>query len=190
MSPLLGPSNGANRVVIFRLRGKRSLHQRTGRRVRCGLGNTSQSIQPESVRASRVFVDAYDVNPISLHGSDDGVSRGVQLGDCHRILNQMRGACFTSWRRTTHAEDFCLAVRQSAPSGTSHRSDSKRPGLRLLVTGSIHYTVKTASAASRRRRKSKTVHATRPDQIPPRPFHAPPVIPAQAGTQRKTKHTD
>ena len=28
MSPLLGPSNGNNRVVIFRLRGKRSLHQR------------------------------------------------------------------------------------------------------------------------------------------------------------------
>ena len=37
----------------------------------------------------------------------------------------------------------------------------KRHGLRLLVTGSIHYTVKTASAASRRRRKSKTVHATK-----------------------------
>ena len=35
-----------------------------------------QSTQPESKRASRVFVDAYDVNPISLHGRDDGVSRG------------------------------------------------------------------------------------------------------------------
>ena len=45
-------------------------------------------------------------------------------------------------------------------------------GLRLLVTGSIHYTVKTASAAPRQRRKSKTVHAQRPDQIPPRAFHA------------------
>ena len=47
-----------------------------------------------------------------------------------------------------------------------------RFGLRLLVTGSIHYTVKFASAAPRRRRKSKTVHAQRPDQIPPRAFHA------------------
>ena len=47
---------------------------------------------------------------------------------------------------------------------------SRNPGLRLLVTGSIRYTVKFASAASRRRRKSKTVHAQRPDQIPPRAF--------------------
>ena len=39
-------------------------------------GITSQSTQPESKRANRVFVDAYDVNPISLHGRDDGVSRG------------------------------------------------------------------------------------------------------------------
>ena len=36
------------------------------------------------------------------------------------------------------------------------------PGLRLLVTGSIHYTIKIASAVSRRRRKSKIVHAQRP----------------------------
>ena len=42
---------------------------------------------------------------------------------------------------------FLSAVRQSAPSGTSHRG-FETPGLRLLVTGSIHYTVKTASAAS------------------------------------------
>ena len=103
---------------------------------------------------------------------------------------------------------FLLAVRQSALSGTSHRG-VPRPRLRLLVTGSIHYTIKIASAVSRRRRKSKIVHATRPDQIPPRPFHAsttasplhsmgegqgegdtadPTVIPAQAGTHRKTKH--
>ena len=66
---------------------------------------------------------------------------------------------------------FLSAVRQSAPSGTSHRG-VPRPGLRLLVTGSIHYTIKIASAVSRRRRKSKIVHAQRPDQIPPRPFHA------------------
>ena len=66
---------------------------------------------------------------------------------------------------------FLSAVRQSAPSGTSHRG-FETPGLRLLVTGSIHYTVKFASAAPRRRRKFKTVHATRPDQIPPRAFHA------------------
>ena len=90
---------------------------------------------------------------------------------------------------------FLSAVRQSAPSGTSHRG-VPRPGLRLLVTGSIRYTVKIASAVPRRRRKSKTVHAQRPDQIPPRAFHASPVvparpvIPAQAGTQRKTKHAD
>ena len=89
---------------------------------------------------------------------------------------------------------FLSAVRQSAPSGTSHRG-VPRPGLRLLVTGSIHYTVKFASAAPQQRRKSKTVHAQRPDQIPPRAFYASPavfparpVIPAQAGTQRKTKH--
>ena len=55
---------------------------------------------------------------------------------------------------------FLSAVRQSAPSGTSHRG-FETPGLRLLVTGSIHYTVKFASAASRRRRKFKTVHATK-----------------------------
>ena len=90
---------------------------------------------------------------------------------------------------------FLSAVRQSAPSGTSHRG-FETPGLRLLVTGSIHHTVKTASAAPRQRRKSKTVHAQRPDQIPPRAFYASPavfpahshVIPAEAGTQRKTKH--
>ena len=52
-----------------------------------------------------------------------------------------------------------------------------RPGLRLLVTGSIHYTIKIASAVSRRRRKSKIVHAQRPDQIPPRAFHASPTPP-------------
>ena len=88
---------------------------------------------------------------------------------------------------------FLSAVRQSAPSGTSHRG-FETPGLRLLVTGSIHYTIKIASAVKRRRRKSKIVHAQRPDQIPPRAFHASPaiparpVIPAEAGTQRKTKH--
>ena len=53
---------------------------------------------------------------------------------------------------------FLSAVRQSAPSGTSRRG-FETPGLRLLVTGSIHYTVKFASAAPRRRRKSKIVHA-------------------------------
>ena len=131
---------------------------------------------------------------------------------------------------------FLSAVRQSAPSGTSHRG-VPRPGLRLLVTGSIHYTIKIASAVSRRRRKFKIVHAQRPDQIPPRAFYASlslsraggnpeknkahhlplsrspndrrrgaeaqttanrprgmpahsNVIPAQAGTQRKTKHAD
>ena len=79
------------------------------------------------------------------------------------------------------------AVRQSAPSGTSHRG-VPRPGLRLLVTGSIHYTIKIASAVSRRRRKSKIVHAQRPDQIPPRAFHASPsAVPAQAGTQSPTR---
>ena len=41
---------------------------------------------------------------------------------------------------------FLSAVRQSAPSGTSHRG-FETPGLRLLVTGSIHYTIKIASAA-------------------------------------------
>ena len=66
---------------------------------------------------------------------------------------------------------FLSAVRQSAPSGTSRRG-FETPGLRLLVTGSIHYTIKIASAVSRRRRKSKIVHAQRPDQIPPRAFYA------------------
>ena len=83
---------------------------------------------------------------------------------------------------------FLSAVRQSAPSGTSRRG-FETPGLRLLVTGSTHYTIKIASAVSRRRRKSKIVHAQRPDQIPPRALLASPaVFPAQAGTQGKTKH--
>ena len=129
---------------------------------------------------------------------------------------------------------YLSAVRHSYPSGTNPRC-ATRFGRRLLVTGSIHYTVKLASAVSRRRRKFKTVHAQRPDQIPPRAFHASlslsraggnpaknkahhlplsrspndrrrgaeaqttanrprgmpahsHVIPAQAGTQRKTKH--
>ena len=105
---------------------------------------------------------------------------------------------------------YLSAVRHSYPSGTNHRGVT-RLGRRLLVTGSIEYTVKLASAISRRRRKFKTVHAQRPDQIPPRPFHASnapfakrrgrgsvatagdapadsTVIPAQAGTQGKTKH--
>ena len=56
---------------------------------------------------------------------------------------------------------FLSAVRQSAPSGTSRRG-FETPGLRLLVTGSIHYTIKIASAVSRRRRKSKIVHARVP----------------------------
>ena len=79
---------------------------------------------------------------------------------------------------------YLSAVRHSFPSGTNHRGVT-RLGRRLLVTGSIEYTVKLASAASRRRRKFKTVHAQRPDQIPPRPFHASPVVPAEAGTQKK-----
>ena len=45
---------------------------------------------------------------------------------------------------------FLSAVRQSAPSGTSHRG-FETPGLRLLVTGSIHYTIKIASAAPQQR---------------------------------------
>ena len=49
---------------------------KTGRRVSLQTRNTSQTTQPESVRASRIVVDAYDVNPLSLQGSDDGVSRG------------------------------------------------------------------------------------------------------------------
>ena len=64
---------------------------------------------------------------------------------------------------------FLSAVRQSAPSGTSRRG-FETPGLRLLVTGSIHYTIKIASAVHGQisrasaarglfRRKSKTVHA-------------------------------
>ena len=66
---------------------------------------------------------------------------------------------------------YLSAVRHSYPSGTNPRC-ATRFGRRLLVTGSIHYTVKLASAVSRRRRKSKTVHAQRPDQIPPRAFYA------------------
>ena len=66
---------------------------------------------------------------------------------------------------------YLSAVRHSYPSGTNPRC-ATRFGRRLLVTGSIQYTVKFASAATRRRRKSKTVHAQRPDQIPPRAFHA------------------
>ena len=91
---------------------------------------------------------------------------------------------------------FLSAVRQSAPSGTSRRG-FETPGLRLLVTGSIQYTVKFASAATRRRRKSKIVHALeyrvkyRPGlftRLPPVfPAHST-VIPAEAGTERKTKH--
>ena len=65
MSPLLG---WELRVVIFRLRGKRSLHQRLVAASYAGLRNTSQTIQPESVRASRAFVDAYDVNPFFIAG--------------------------------------------------------------------------------------------------------------------------
>ena len=71
---------------------------------------------------------------------------------------------------------YLSAVRHSYPSGTNPRGVT-RLGRRLLVTGSIEYTVKLASAASRQRRKFKTVHAQRPDQIPPRPFHASPSSP-------------
>ena len=67
---------GGRVVVSFDPRGKRSLHQRLVAGYVAVLRNASQSVQPESIRASRVFVDAYDVNPISLHGRDDGVSRG------------------------------------------------------------------------------------------------------------------
>ena len=83
---------------------------------------------------------------------------------------------------------FLSAVRQSAPSGTSHRG-VPRPGLRLLVTGSIHYTIKIASAVSRRRRKSKIVHAQRPDQIPPRAFHASLSLSRGRGEPREKQST-
>ena len=79
---------------------------------------------------------------------------------------------------------FLSAVRQSAPSGTSRRG-FETPGLRLLVTGSIHYTIKIASAVSRRRRKSKIVHAQRPDQIPPRAFYASPSFPRRREPREK-----
>ena len=103
-------------------------------------------------------------------------------------LTRVRGACFTSWRRTTHAEDFCRLSEQSAPSGTSRRG-FETPGLRLLVTGSIHYTIKIASAVSRGGANPRPF--TRPSPLPrwerarvrvtpqttpvihaPRPFHA------------------
>ena len=53
----------------------------------------------------------------------------------------------------------CPAIRPIWDQSPGIRNPS---GLRLLVTGSIHYTVKIASAATRRRRKFKTVHAQRP----------------------------
>ena len=56
--------------------GETIVASKAGRGVLCSPRITSQSTQPESVRASRAVVDAYDVNPISLHGRDDGVSRG------------------------------------------------------------------------------------------------------------------
>ena len=59
-------------------------------------------------------------------------------------------------RRTRKIFVGCPAIRPIWDQSPGIRN---RPGLRLLVTGSIHYTVKLASAASRRRRKSKTVHA-------------------------------
>ena len=76
MSPLLGPSNGTNRVVIFRLRGKRVRQE--------GLVAEfceSSATQAKRFNQNRCGPVAFSwtrtmSNPISLHGKDDGVSRG------------------------------------------------------------------------------------------------------------------
>ena len=76
MSPLLGPSDGNNRVVTFRLRGKRSLQQRL----------VAEFFEGSATQAKRLHQSRYGPvefswtrtmsNPFSLHGKDDGVSRG------------------------------------------------------------------------------------------------------------------
>ena len=86
-------------------------------------------------------MDAYDVNPFSLQGIDDNVSRGPSSVIVTNALTSVRGACPKSWRPATHAEDFCR-LSGNPPHLGPVTGDSKRPGLRLLVTGSIHYTVK------------------------------------------------
>ena len=67
------------------------------------------------------------------------------------------------------------------------------PGIRnprLETVGNRLYPLhdQTGLRRSTAEAQSKIVHAQRPDQIPPRAFYASPVVPAQAGTQSKTKH--
>ena len=143
---------------------------KTGRRVSCRRSNTSQTTQPESltgqsvrrgrVRCQSLFI-ARERRRCEPGSNSVIVTNALTSVEGHVLRLAAMDACGR----------FLSAVRQSAPSGTSHRG-VPRPGLRLLVTGSIHYTIKIASAVSRRRRKSKIVHAQRPDQIPPRAFHA------------------
>ena len=85
------------------------------------------------------------------------------------ILNQMLRGMFYVLAAYYARGRFLSAVRQSAPSGTSHRGFVPRPGLRLLVTGSIHYTIKIASAVSRSRGanpRSFTLKSTGPNTAP------------------------
>ena len=138
----------------------------------------------------------------------------------------MRGACPYVLAAYDARGRFLLAVRQSAPSGTSHRGFVPRPGLRLLVTGSIHLHGQNslcrfaAEAKIQDRSRDKTGPNTAPAflraprhsrgggnpeknkarrltsplprwerarvRVTPR---TPAVIPAEAGIQRKTKHT-
>ena len=86
---------------------------------------------------------------------------------------------------------FLLAVQQSHLSGANPRCTPHRDpctGHGLLVTDLSTITVNLTSAAPRQRRKSKTVHAQRPGQIPPRPFHASFRHSRGGGNPAKTKH--
>ena len=86
---------------------------------------------------------------------------------------------------------FLSAVRQSAPSGTSRRG-FETPGLRLLVTDSIHYTIKirlrrfTAEAQIQDRSRTKTGPNTAPGfSRVSNPIHS---LDAEAGSLEKTQH--
>ena len=84
----------------------------------------------------------------------NSVSDTASLTRCEGQVLRLGGV-----RRVRKIFAGCPAIR---PIWDQSPGRLPRPGLRLLVTGSIHHTVKTASAASRQRRKSKTVHAQRP----------------------------
>ena len=233
MSPLLGPSNSESSLLGC-AGSDRCI--KAGRGVRCRAPQykpidstrigTGQSSFRGRVRCQSLFIAR---ERRRCEPGSNSVIVTASLTRCEGHVESLGGV-----QRTRKIFVGCPAIRPIWDQSPGIRN---RPGLRLLVTGSIHYTIKIASAVSRRRRKSKIVHAQRPDQIPPRAFHASlslsraggnpaknkahhlplsrspndrrrgaeaqttanrprgmpahsNVIPAQAGTQRKTKHAD